>query len=279
MKKLCLIIYTLSLLITGCTHTCKYSTLGELNSKIKDKEAIIVLKDEQELIGKDIKISPDSTFWIDQDTENNKSMITSDISSIITKNRGQGAIEGLGLGILCGGVIGAAIGYGSGDDPYQWDQPIRFTAEDKALILGVGLGGIAGLLGMLSGAAAGSNDKFIINKQYEKIKPISLELSAPLIPNSKINLEVSPPAFQNVYERELSSRGFLVVSEGDADYKFRFSYMADKPKGVLTLTLRIINLSTDKIVGVANFKSDHMEEIYITDIIKEFVNQLCSDMK
>ncbi len=107
----------------------------------------------------------------------------------------------------------------------------------------------------------------------------NIELSAPLIPNSKINLEVSPPAIKNLIEHELSSKGFVVVSEGEVDYIIRFLQSLDKNNRLIGFTLNIINSSTDKIVGVANFQSDQMEEIYITDVIKEFVNQLCQDTK
>jgi hypothetical protein len=38
-------------------------------------------------------------------------------------------------------------------------------------------------------------------------------------------------------------------------------------------------MATDKIVGVANYRSNPYKETSITEIIKEFINQLYPEMK
>ena len=64
----------------------------------------------------------------------------------------QGALHGAGLGLLIGGVAGAITGFASGDDPEtQW---FAFTAEEKALAVGVVLGVGGAVLGGVIGAAA-----------------------------------------------------------------------------------------------------------------------------
>lgn len=64
----------------------------------------------------------------------------------------QGALHGAGLGLLIGGVAGVITGFASGDDPEtQW---FAFTAEEKALALGIVLGGGGALLGGVIGAAS-----------------------------------------------------------------------------------------------------------------------------
>ena len=281
---LCFIIVTLSVLTTSCTHIRHYSTFDEINTITKGKNANITLINEKDLIGKGIYIAPDSTFWLDPNTGNKQSIITSEVSSIVFKKRVQGAAEGLFLGLLGGVTAGILIGWASFDKPDIWFG----SAKESATFGGFVLGCFGGLLGIPIGAIVGSKDKFIIKEmEIEKIKTkvkkekflFNVELSAPIIPNSTIKLEAPPHAIQNLLEHELSSKGFVVVSEGDADYILRFIYSVDKNNRLIGFTLHIVNSSTDKIVGVANFQSEHIEEIYIIDIIKEFVNQLCPNMK
>ncbi len=262
MKKLCLIIYTLSLLIPGCTHIHKYSTFDELNSKTKGKEAKITLINEQELIGKDIYISSDSTFWIDPDRENKKSIITPEVSSIFIKDRTRGAIAGLGLGLLGGAAVGCLY--------RGWFWPIV-----NAITTGIG-----GLLGFSYGLIVGVNDKFIINPKGKY--SYNFELSTPITPNSIIKLEISPHdalSIQKILEHELSLKGLNVVSEGQADHVIYFSYSINKQQKLIGFTANIVNSSTGRIAGFADFQNVPYREIIITEIIKEFVNQLCKDMK
>jgi hypothetical protein len=66
------------------------------------------------------------------------------------RSGGQGALRGAGLGLLIGGASGAIVGFASGDDdPAQW---FAFTAEEKALALGVVLGAGGALVGGIIGA-------------------------------------------------------------------------------------------------------------------------------
>lgn len=274
MKMLCFIIYTLSVLTTSCTHIRHYSTFDEINTITKDKNAKITLKNEQDLIGNGIYIAPDSTFWLDPNTGNKKSIITSEVSSIVLKNRGRGALEGLGLGLLGGAAIGALIGLSIGAEPGD----VLFTTKDIALIGGIFGGGIGGLLGLLRGSVVGSNDKFIIDYKEK----FDVDLSSPLVPNSIIKLEVPSSdvlSVKNLLESELSSKGFNIVSEGQADYILRFLYDVDKNNRLTAFKVYVINSSTEKIEGVAYFPSEPTGEIIINDLIKEFVNQLCPNMK
>jgi hypothetical protein len=297
MKKLCLIIYTLSLLITGCTHIHQYCAFDEINTKTKGKKAKIVLMDEQELIGKNVYIDPDFTFWTDPDKENKQSVITSEVNSIILKNKLCGAIYGAPIGGLLGATMGT-IG-GLTEDEWGTEEALYISRTVGTLLLAGILGSILSIPGVLVGAAAGCTDKFIINVKEDIIKEMerkseiekiitkdtkegflfNVELSAPLIANSTIILKAPPHAIKNILERELSSKGFVVVSEGYADYILHFSYILDKNNRLIGFTINIINSSTDKIVGVANFQSDPNREISVFDIIKEFVNQLCKDME
>lgn len=61
---------------------------------------------------------------------------------------GARALRGAGFGLLIGAGSGAIIGFASGDDPAGF---ISFTAEDKALGLGVVLGAGGAVVGSLIG--------------------------------------------------------------------------------------------------------------------------------
>ncbi len=72
---------------------------------------------------------------------------------------GSNARKGAGIGLLVGAATGAVIGLASGDDPscsgsgwFCW----RFTAEEKAALGAVGLGGLGAVIGLIAGAASGS---------------------------------------------------------------------------------------------------------------------------
>jgi hypothetical protein len=79
---------------------------------------------------------------------------------------GQGALEGLGIGLLAGVALGAVAGFSAGDDP-PCDQNeflgclFHMTAGDKAAIGGV-VGGLTGALsGVLIGALVGHTDHYV----------------------------------------------------------------------------------------------------------------------
>lgn len=61
-------------------------------------------------------------------------------------------LKGAGIGFLIGAGVGAAMGLASGDDESGF---ISFSAEEKAVIAGVGLGVIGALLGGIIGALDG----------------------------------------------------------------------------------------------------------------------------
>lgn len=60
-------------------------------------------------------------------------------------------LSGMGTGLAIGGGLGALIGLGSGDDHGGF---IRFSAGEKALVLGSTLGAAGLLIGLAAGAAS-----------------------------------------------------------------------------------------------------------------------------
>jgi hypothetical protein len=82
------------------------------------------------------------------------------------KNRGRGAAEGLGLGILTGGLLGYAVGVSSGgDEPCSGDGGgcIMFSASFKGVVIG-GIGALVGAtVGTLIGFAVGHTDRYLFS--------------------------------------------------------------------------------------------------------------------
>ena len=67
-------------------------------------------------------------------------------------DRMNGFWKGAGIGFLIGGAAGVVIGLVAGDDEPDF---VSFSAADKALIAGIGLGTLGALLGGAIGAASG----------------------------------------------------------------------------------------------------------------------------
>jgi hypothetical protein len=97
------------------------------------------------------------------------------VARIEETSHGMGAAEGFGLGVLIGGTIGAVAFYASGDDECNNDEGqwclFTFSAEEKAVIGGIALGGVGGLIGLVVGAATGSTT--IYEEGDTRITPIA----------------------------------------------------------------------------------------------------------
>src|SRR5262249_47722536 len=94
-------------------------------------------------------LSPDSLVI---GTANGEQVIANAEPSEISVSVGQRSrwAQGYVCGLAVGGIGGAALGFASGDDPPGF---FSFTAGQKAVIMGVGLGVIGSLAGTLIGAA------------------------------------------------------------------------------------------------------------------------------
>ncbi len=98
--------------------------------------------------------------------------------------RGRGAVRGFGIGLVIGAVTGLAIGLAEGDDEEGF---IVFTAEEKALLAGIGLGGLGGAAGAVVGAIApGSRWERVSASARARIAPapggggVAVSLTLPL---------------------------------------------------------------------------------------------------
>jgi hypothetical protein len=98
-----------------------------------------------------VKIVVDSIYWYSPDDELQQIPVAK-VETVVLNNRGRGALEGFGIGILVGGVLGAIMGYAEGDDTSGfW----RESASEKATYGGIGFGLLGGIVGIIIGAGRG----------------------------------------------------------------------------------------------------------------------------
>ena len=98
------------------------------------------------------------------------------VSKVVAVDRGRGALEGLGLGALIGAGVGVIGGFASGDDECDEDGGdwciLTFTAEQKAVLLGLVFGGLGGMVGLVAGAVRGSHDVYSFGSEQQfKVTP------------------------------------------------------------------------------------------------------------
>jgi small nuclear ribonucleoprotein (snRNP)-like protein len=95
-----------------------------------------------------------------------KSDVTNNVMTFTSERMQSVSIEGndyrgigFAIGALFGGSIGVAAGLNSGDDPQN--QLFAFTAGEKAVIGGMALGFIGGVIGLLIGLSSSTSDETI----------------------------------------------------------------------------------------------------------------------
>jgi hypothetical protein len=151
------IVCSFTLSCTHITHIPPESSLQRINKLAQSNGAVIKFQNGQICKGKHLKISSDSTTWID-DSDQRQKTLTSEVHMITFNSHGKGAMEGLGLGMLFGGTAGAVLGYTNGDDPGNE----TFSRGEMMRIRGVVMGVIGGATGTIFGLAAGSTERFIL---------------------------------------------------------------------------------------------------------------------
>lgn len=143
-----------------------------VNVRSQTGKAYIRLADGKKMKAFNIYMQSDSTSWTDPGTGNIMTIATQRIYSVSFKNRGRGALEGLGIGFLVGVVWGTVAGYALGDDPPNilYD---RMSAGEKSIILGVGLGLFGGVIGLPIGAAIGSREVYYFGPNVKQAEHIA----------------------------------------------------------------------------------------------------------
>lgn len=161
----------LGLFFSGCygdrtfvVRTDSRDAIKRLDRNTTGETAQIKLTDQENVRGKVIRVTQDSTFWTDVE---NKSLTynaaTADIQSISVQKRN--ALEGFGSGFLIGGGIGAGIGLLGGESNCDDAAGIYCIDRGGAAIIGaIVLGTPGALVGLISGASTETTDTYEIQQ-------------------------------------------------------------------------------------------------------------------
>lgn len=147
-------------------------TLNRLNDELEGERITTVLTDGKEHDGKNIIVNDHLIYWTDSESGITQSVPSTKINKIITKQHGQGALEGLGIGFLSGFTMGALIGIAITDPDHQSSGFVDLTPRsyiEGALGYGLGFGIPFALLGLPIGAITGHKDIYYINEPPEKL--------------------------------------------------------------------------------------------------------------
>ena len=163
MKTTILISLLAAIMPLGCSHTLVLNTASpsfdQLQRQAKNGQAIVTVKNDQSYQNVRLtQVAPDSISWMLQNGQL-VSAATEEITEIRFINREEGALDGLGIGLLAGAVIGALLGAGEGSNSEGFTPS---STEANAMAGAIVLGGLGGLIGMPIGSAVGSKDIYVI---------------------------------------------------------------------------------------------------------------------
>jgi hypothetical protein len=152
-------------LLAGCTHNRPLTSVNEIGG-----ENVVVETTHGESI--DVYAAPVPNGVVLRPAEGGF-VPAHTVVRVVQIRRGRGAFEGFAATGGVGLVLGALIGYGSGDDHCTDFCILTFTAGEKAMILGTTMGLAGGLVGLIVGAALGSHFVYSNeNRQTARIKAL-----------------------------------------------------------------------------------------------------------
>jgi hypothetical protein len=182
MKNIISLILVGIILLNGCTWKqvipINDTNFDDLNDKLKAETVTIGLVSGNNIIGRDIQLSSDSTSWSELNSGKYHTVQTSTIRDICAMNRSRSGKIGLVVGLIGGGVIGVII---ASSEEYEWldvvEKGFRIAIgqEGESKIMryssGIIIGGLAGgLLGYTIGTIVGSRDKYVITQNKLRVK-------------------------------------------------------------------------------------------------------------
>jgi len=132
-----------------------------INKGTRGRNAVLILRDGEELQVRQLWVTSDFTYWIDPQIKQQTSptyiaVATSQIKEVRFIRRAESALQGAGFGFL----FGVIVGYAAGEDcpPNAF---LCFQREDLAL----GFGILGGLIGLPIGGWIGQRYVYIIEHE------------------------------------------------------------------------------------------------------------------
>jgi len=147
----------LACLLCGCSTTYTIVEPGDSNpytkpffaKHIRDGTVQVCFIDEREVDAIMFQVGDDSCSWIDPNTGLPGAARTKDITKVVMKNHFLGALEGFGIGLLGGGIVGGVLGR-------VIEGPPRGDLSGLGTVLAGGIGAVIGTIaGTVHGAGSG----------------------------------------------------------------------------------------------------------------------------
>jgi len=126
----------LAVLVAGCSQTRMVNTTSpaslaesRINRVTNNRLADVDLVDGRSMYAVDVEVGIETTSWVHPTAGDVIEMPTSQIERITVVRAGQGALLGLGAGVILGGTFGFARALIEGDDPPG--DPLSTTRGEK----------------------------------------------------------------------------------------------------------------------------------------------------
>ncbi len=155
----------LTLLMAGCgsvrnVQTTDHATIeaSRVNRATRGKLARVHMHDGAKTYGLGVHVAPDSTSWLDPQSAEYRAVATDDVSRVTIVRAGQGALVGLGAGLVIGVATGIYRAQSEGDDPTGGVS--SKTQSEKMLIYPLAHSAYASLVTVPLGAIIGRKNTF-----------------------------------------------------------------------------------------------------------------------
>lgn len=150
---------TLLAVLGGCTHTrgLEGQPWSQINAQAGRSEATVELASGERVAARSLHLAPDVATWVDPASGDLRSVPTADVVAVRFADRQRGALEGAGIGLAAGAIVGGTVG-GFAALREAGYFPREGNPDDTAVLVGAGAGGLVGAaLGSLLGAARRSH--------------------------------------------------------------------------------------------------------------------------
>lgn len=124
---------------------------ADINQTAQQETAWVQLRDGQTIQATDLHVASDTAVYVDENGQM-QSVATEEIAQVTFIRHDQGALEGLGIGVLVGAVAGGLIGAATYDGPEIITNSRASSAAVYALVLNV----LTAPIGVIAGVARGS---------------------------------------------------------------------------------------------------------------------------
>ena len=170
MPSLCArLVVVAALALAGCTHSRSLDAASpesrtHVNARAEEEFALVTLHDGEEVRARGLHVAPDVTTWLDPDTDEMRSVPTSNLASVRFTDRGRGVLEGTGIGTAIGFAFGVGVGAGAylGLEENDGISIIQVSPAGGVLIVGAGFGFLGLLIGGVAGLDGGSRTVYAL---------------------------------------------------------------------------------------------------------------------